>query len=71
MFMERHHYNGQCPSLPGIQSRQGWFSTNFNSYAQASEPITIPGSTEALGNTALFNNSNFIEKQWVKTNPNK
>ena len=46
LFLERHHYNGARPQLPGIQVKREWFSAGFRKSLSAEDYCQLPSSEE-------------------------
>ncbi|NVM53143.1 MAG: SIR2 family protein [Candidatus Helarchaeota archaeon] len=42
IFVERHYYNGQRPIIPGIQHKQEWFSSLFNTTLKQKDYSQLP-----------------------------
>lgn len=47
LFVERQYYNGQRPTLPGIQHRSSWFTTN-GTQSLTAERCVIPDSARKI-----------------------
>jgi hypothetical protein len=55
LFIERHHYNGPAPTLPGIPQHQTWFSPNSTLPLEA-EKVVLSTCAEATAlNLSAFN----------------
>lgn len=54
LFIERHHYNGPAPTLPGIPPRQTWFSPNSTAPLEAEKVVLSATAATAL-NLSAFN----------------
>jgi hypothetical protein len=48
LFVERHHYNGLAPILPGVQRHSSWFTTNGTQSLKA-ERCVIPDLPGDIG----------------------
>ncbi len=42
LFLERHHYNGEAPCLPGVQHKSNWFSSHFRDALGPSDYCDLP-----------------------------
>ncbi len=42
LFLERHYYNGTKPTMPGINIKQGWFSSIYDVVSGSGEYLTLP-----------------------------
>jgi hypothetical protein len=58
LFIERQYYNGPRPSLPGIQHKQEWFSTNFNGPLRNTDRSVLPLAVQPM--PELFTGSDFF-----------
>ena len=58
LFLERHYYNGEEPTLPGIRRGQRWFTGNFATGIQPMDvcmlPDDFPSAEELLKNSGFF-----------------
>jgi hypothetical protein len=48
LFLERHHYNGSCPTLLGIPDQSTWFKSN-SELSLPAERCVLPETAEGIG----------------------
>jgi hypothetical protein len=61
LFLERHYYNGDRPSLPGIRHGEGWFTTHFGSAASPTNVFMLPAEAPTLKSLLLYSGFFYVK----------